>query len=308
MNDDQMSRRGMLQGAVAGGLSLTSLASVNGSAPTRPKKSQHKICAFTKPFQSLSFQELSDRMKEVGFDGIEGTIRKGGHIEPEEVPDKLPEMVEALKKNNLELTIMASSINQVTPLVEKQLQTASKLGIKRYRVQYYTYNLKKPLIPQLREAHKKARDLAQMNAELGITACYQNHAGAKYVGAPIWDLEILLNGIPPEHFGVAFDIRHATVEGGTTWETHFALIKKRIQIIYVKDFRWVDGNRKPVNVPLGSEGSRVDTRFFKLLAQSGYQGPISLHEEYLNHRDPKEVPKHLQAMKKDLKTLNSWIQ
>ena len=50
----------------------------------------NKICVFTKPFNSLSFDELADRIAELGFDGIEAPIRVGGHVEPDQVEDRLP--------------------------------------------------------------------------------------------------------------------------------------------------------------------------------------------------------------------------
>ena len=74
-------------------------------------RARNPFCVFTKPFQSLTYDELADLIAELGFDGIEGTIRPGGHITPEQVPDELPKMVEALRKRKLELTIMASGIN-----------------------------------------------------------------------------------------------------------------------------------------------------------------------------------------------------
>ena len=80
-------------------------------AETLGAKRRNPFCVFTKPFQSLSYDDLADLVAELGFDGIEGTIRPGGHITPEQVPDELPKMVEALRKRNLELTIMASGIN-----------------------------------------------------------------------------------------------------------------------------------------------------------------------------------------------------
>ena len=51
----------------------------------------------------------------------------------------------------------------------------------------------------------------------------------------------------------------------------------------------------------------VPKEFFKLLKTRNFQGPISLHEEYLDHRDPALVPKHWNAIKADLKTLQSLI-
>ena len=59
------------------------------------------------------------------------------------------------------------------------------------------------------------------------------------------------------------------------------------------------------NVPLG-EGN-VNPRFFRMLADSGFTGPISLHEEYLDHRPPELVPQHLAAIEHDFATLKAWL-
>ena len=47
----------------------------------------------------------------MGFDGIEGTVRPGGLITPQEkVDEDLPRLMEALRRESLEMTIMASGI------------------------------------------------------------------------------------------------------------------------------------------------------------------------------------------------------
>ena len=45
------------------------------AAEERTRADSTKICVFTKPFNSLSFDELADRIAELGFDGIEAPIR-----------------------------------------------------------------------------------------------------------------------------------------------------------------------------------------------------------------------------------------
>ena len=286
--------------AAASGVAATALSRVS-AADSAP----HSICVFTKPFQSLSFDELADRIAELGCDGIEAPIRDGGHIEPAQVPDELPKMVEALRKRDLEITVMTSSVNDPNdPLTERVLRTAAELGIRRYRMKYLKYDFDRPILKQLDEWRPRLRDLAAMNKEIGITAVYQNHAGRNYLGAPIWDLRRVLDGIAVNEIGVAYDIRHATVEGGMSWPVTFHMIRPHIETVYVKDFRWGDG--KPKNVPLG-EG-QISKDFFRMLAKSDFDGPISLHEEYLNHRDPKLVPEHLAAIRRDLATLRGLLR
>ena len=273
-------------------------------AEEKPVRHQ-PICVFTKPLQSLSYGEMADRIAELGFDGVEATIRDGGHIEPKDVEVELPKMVDALKKRGLEITVMTSSINDPNDtMTEVQLKVAASLGIKRYRMKYLKYDLNKPVIEQLNNWRPQLRDLAAMNKELGITAIYQNHAGRNYFGAPLWDLGYALSKIPNDQIGVAYDIRHATVEGGMSWPVTLNALMPFINTVYVKDFQWQ--NKKPKNVPLG-EGN-IDHSFFKILSKAGFNGPISLHEEYLDHRKPELVPQHLTAMKNDFATLKRLLK
>ena len=297
-----------------GGLSRRSfmtacLASVSGAlannTTAQDHSSRHELCVFTKPFNSLSFSELARHVAKLGFDGIEAPIRQGGHVEPDTVHEKLPELHEALRQHGLDITVMTSDINDPDdPSTEKTLRTAATLGIKRYRMKYFRYDSTQNIHKQLLNFRSKATALAEMNHQFGIQGLYQNHAGKDYCGAAIWDLETLLDGIEPSDMGVAYDIRHASVEGGTSWPTTWRMIEPRVQTVYVKDFQW-EASARPVNVPLGQ--GRVPASFFDLLKASNFKGPISLHEEYLDHRDPNLVDDHLKAIKKDFAVLQSWI-
>ncbi|APZ96939.1 Xylose isomerase-like TIM barrel [Fuerstiella marisgermanici] len=292
-------RRTFLAASAAAAFASSKLAADESSAAKA-----NQICVFTKPFNSLTFDELATQTANIGFNGIEAPIRPGGHIEPEAVPDKLPQLVAALEKQNQKLTVLTSNINDPSdPLSEAVLRTAAKLGIRYYRMQYFKYDESKSITKQIDEWRMKMKDLAALNKQLGITAVYQNHAGRNYFGAPIWDLHRGLDGIDPTQVGVAYDIRHATVEAGMSWPIGFHLIRPHIQVVYVKDFTW--GEARPTNVPLGD--GRVDSKFFRMLARTDFRGPVSLHEEYIDHRKPELVPEHWEAIRKDLKTLKSWL-
>ena len=192
-------------------LTTTALAAPLLAAETRGKKRRNPYCVFTKPLQMLSYDDLADLIAELGFDGIEGTIRPGGQITPEQVPDELPKMMAALKKRGLEMTIMASGINNADDKLNiQQLQVAAQLGIKRYRMGYHKYDLKKPVLNQMNELRPVLKNLVALNKELGLQAIYQNHSGSNYVGAPLWDLHELFKAHDPAHLAVGFDMSHAT--------------------------------------------------------------------------------------------------
>lgn len=290
-------RQFLRQAAVATGATAGLQHQWLNAAVSKP----HPICAFVKFLQELSHENLATTIKRLGFDGIEGTIRPGGQITPERVEEELPKLMEALKKQGLEMTIMASGINRADdPLSVKTLQIASKLGIKRYRMNYYRYELTKPISRQVADFRSMARDLAELNKELGMQAIYQNHAGAHYLGSTLWDLSYLMREIPVDQMAVGFDIRHAKVEGGMSWPVYWNMIQPHLGAVYVKDFLWKDN--KVVNVPLGK--GWVDNGFFTKDRLNAFEGPISLHVEYLDHAGLKA---NTDALDTDLATLRKWL-
>jgi sugar phosphate isomerase/epimerase len=292
------------------GTAATTLAFAPGFAPgllaeEKTKARRFEFCTFTKPLQHLSFAEMAKTIAAMGFDGIEGAVRPKGHVVPEKVDEDMPKLAEALKAEGLSLTVMTTSINEVSAeqQTEKILRAAAAAGVSRYRMGYYKYDLGKPIRAQLDEFRPKLKDLIALSRELGIKPIYQNHSGKDYFGGPIWDLAEVLSDHDPAEVGVAFDIGHATVEGAKAWPLNFALIRPYLDTVYVKEPSWND------NVlgwgPLG-EGA-VDKGFFKLLQESDFSGPVSLHVEYLGHDDPSQVPTVLAAIEKDFATLKGLL-
>jgi sugar phosphate isomerase/epimerase len=312
-----LTRRHFL-GAAAATASSAALAAVAEAQVSRRTESQgddaergnvspapNAICCFEKPLQWMDFEQLADTVAAAGYDGIEATVRDGGHVAPQRVEDDLPKMVAALKQRDLKIHVLASSINDANDaLSEKVLRTAARLGVPRYRLKYYKYDLRRPVLDQAKQFASRLRELATLNAAVGIQGVYQNHSGRDYFGAPVWDLALALQEIDPQHLGVAFDIRHATVEGGTCWPIHFNLVRPRIGIVYVKDYLWK--GRRAENVPLGQ--GQVDPQFFRLLKGSGYDGPISVHVEYHEAKEAAKDPEPVvKAIRDDLTTLRRWL-
>lgn len=295
------SRREFLKLSAAG-LATAPLA---GFAEEKKSAASYEFCTFTKPLQHLSYEEMAKKIAAIGFDGIEAPVRPGGHVLPEKVEDDLPKMVEALKANDLDLTILTSGINEVSDeqYTEAVLKTAAELGVKRYRMSYYRYDLDKPIRPQLDEFRPKLKDLIALSSELGIKPIYQNHSGKNYFGAPVWDLGEVFAEYDPSEVGVAFDIGHATVEGAKAWPLDFAMIEPYIDTVYIKEPQWKDNELSWG--PLG-EGV-VDKGFYNVLKKSTFDGPISLHVEYLGHKDPDIEPAVLKALEENFATLKSLL-
>ncbi len=262
---------------------------------------RNQICVFIKFVQSLSYDELADAVAAMGADGVEATVRKGGYIAPERAADELPKLVETLAERKLKVTMITTDVLRADDaMTEPVLRSAAKLGIPMYRMGNYKYDLDRPVLDQLDAVRPAVQELAALNGELGIQAVYQNHSGAEYVGATLWDIYDLIKDVPKEAIAIAFDIRHATIEAGLSWPTVYNAMRPRIATVYVKDFDWI--GRKAEHVPLGK--GRVDRRFFKSLRADKFSGPISLHVEYLGGKSAQE---NLDALKRDLRVLQGWL-
>ncbi|MCF6313178.1 MAG: sugar phosphate isomerase/epimerase [Verrucomicrobiales bacterium] len=302
-------RRRFLQSSLAASASLlpqlSQAADPKKKTPLAPMS--NPVCVFNKPLQHLSYEEQASLVAEMGFAGIEGTVRTGGHVEAKNVERDLPKQIAALQKHNIEMTLMTTKVNNIDdPLNRTVIKTAAKLGVKRFRMGAYRYDLKKPIPEQVESFRHTYRELIRYCADLDIQPLYQNHAGAKYFGATLWDLHLLMKGENKEQTGICFDIRHATAESGLSWPLLFQLTKPHFKFVYCKDFDWDKKTKRATNVPLGT--GMVDyPKFFSMLRKINYSDPISLHMEYKDHRDPKLLQESIAAVRQDHQTLLKFM-
>lgn len=297
-NGHPLSRRQLLRCGVAASavLALRSRGWSNDAGRANPE-----VCAFIKFVQGFRFDELAARIADAGFDGVEATVRAGGYIEPKDVEAQLPKLAASLAKHGLRITILCSDVVDVDQShASSVLRTASELGIDKYRLGYYAYDLNRPILEQLDEIKRKLVRLADLNRELRLQALLQNHNGSNFVGAPIWDFHRLIEDLPVAQMAMAFDICHASIEGGRSWPVQYKLMRSHLGAVYVKDFDWNGG--KVRQVPLGK--GRIDRDFFRMLRDDGFAGPYSLHVEYLDDRSADE---NMQALAADLETLRGWL-
>ena len=277
--------------------------------PAKDSSSKRKpiFLTFIKPLQSFSYDDLADKMAELGFNGIEATVRRGGHVLPERVEEDLPRLVEALKKRDLSVMVMATNINEVSKEqhTEKMLKTGAALGIPSYRMNYYKYDLSgKATIPEQLESFKAPlADLIAFGREVGIQALYQNHSGANYCGSSLWDLHHLLQDHPKKYFASAFDIGHSLVEGVRRWPLNLTLMLPHIEMLYIKGPAFQDNKLKwgPLE-----ESAHDAKKLFRMIRQGGYSGHYNLHVEY-HMKSDNMVSDSIAGMKADLATLKRWL-
>ncbi len=285
-----------------------------GAVPAR----NLKVAIFSKHLQFLQGAELARAAAEMGFDGIDITVRSGGHVEPARVAADLPPLVALIRQHSLEVPMVTTDIvDAATPHARDVLQTLAALGIRYYRWGGFKYTAAQPLAAQIAAFHQRSATLAALNAEYQVCAMYHTHSGVDLVGAPVWDIFQILNSLDPAAVGINYDIGHATVEGGLGgWIDSFRIAQPYIRGVAVKDFLWqkTATDFQPAWVPLGQGMVRFPA-FFELLAQSPFDGPLQLHFEYplfgadAGKRqltaDPNEV---FSAMRRDVRQLRLYLK
>lgn len=240
-----------------------------------------KISIFSKHLQWLNYAEMAQVAAQIGFDGVDITVRPEGHVLPERVAEDLPKAVNAVRKAGLNVYMITTAIKDADDLhTENILKTASSLGITHYRMGWFNYSAQKNVEDNLKDIETQLAKLALLNKKYSINGEYQNHSGA-YFGAPIWDLYTVLKRINSPWIGSQYDIFHSTIEGANSWPIGLKLLKPYIKSIDIKDFQWTKKEGKWIAevVPLG-EGMVDYKNYLSLLKLYGINVPISMHFEY----------------------------
>lgn len=301
-----ISRRAILAG---GALLLSRPASAKGKL---------KVSIFSKHLQFVQGEELAKAAAAIGFDGVDLTVRKGGHVEPAAVANDLPAVVGILRKNGLEVPMITTDIADAdTPYAEDILKAASALGIRYYRFGAFKWATDRPFAAQLEAMKPRLAKLAALNAKYQTCAMYHTHSGVGVVGASIWDLWYLMKDLDPKLVGMNYDVGHATIEGGMGgWIDSFKIAGNHVRGIAVKDFAWekdAKGAWKAQWKPIG-DGMVKMSQFFGMVAQTDFAGPLQIHYEYPlgganNGTRTLTLPKEqvLAAMKKDLDAVRGML-
>lgn len=303
----RLTRRGFLGAASAAIAIAGSSASASAAAPSGYSG---KLCFFSKALQTMDWKRLAETVKRMGFDGVDLTVRKGGHVAPERAAEDLPKAVAILREAGLDVPMITTALTSASdPTARPILTTAAKLSVSYFKAGYYYYEFK-DVRNELRKAGQEFRALADLAKQCGIQAGYHNHSD--YIGGPVWDFAPFIESLDPKWAGHYFDPCHATAEGGAGgWKSALHFVAPRLKMVAVKDFRWKKTAKgwEVAVCPLG-EGMVNVPEFAHILAGANFQGPISLHIEY----EPEEMaaserePKTISDTERDLAFLKSRLR
>ena len=133
------SRRRFLSG-VAGAGAMAGLPGL-GSTQGSPSARRLPIVYFSKHLQFLDWEHMAETAAELGFDGLDVTVREGGHVGPQRVREDLPKVAKIVRQAGLDIPmITAGIVDTNSPHAEAIISAASEAGIPRYRWGWFSWS------------------------------------------------------------------------------------------------------------------------------------------------------------------------
>ena len=289
-----MDRREFLTSLSAAALAgCTTAASRRGQAP----RAASEFHVFSKMFQSPVVEtpeKLCELMKGAGYDGIQWTVRKGGHVEPAEAAANLPRLVKVAESFGLkcrsictDITADAAGKPGLTPGAETVLKVAADCGVEMFRPAYYFYDAKTETFSQsLDRIRGGFAALARLAAKTGVKATYQNHSswGPSVFGGLVWDVYECIRDLDPADIGLEYDPMHAFFETNLSWSHGLELIAPWIASVDLKDFHYQSDPKNPKKMKkqmvAAGDGIVPWAEAKKLLDANGVRPLYVLHFEY----------------------------
>ena len=239
-------------------------APFGGLGETALPKGKPRFHVFSKMFQppvTESPEALCDLMAAAGADGIQWTVRKGGHATPENVATELPRLVKIAASRGLKCESICTGITcdgtvvgrdvpiaPSLPFDEYLLKVAADCGIRQFRAGYYFYDEKRETFAQSMERFRRSfAALARLGEKTGVKAAYQNHStwGPAIFGGVVWDIYECLRDLDPHWIGIEYDPMHAYFETYESWRRGFDLVAPWISSIDLKDFHYKMSAKNP---------------------------------------------------------------
>jgi L-ribulose-5-phosphate 3-epimerase len=255
-----------------------------------------KFVAFTKSFQDLTIKEVAVAFKKLGLDGLDLTVRDGGHIAPANVERELPDAVNVAHEQGLTIPLLTTGITDADAAAETLFMSAATVGIQRIKLGYYRYRPVGTLAKQIDEVKHRLARIVPLGRKYGVMPCVHIHSGA-YIPSHGTLLYELIKDFSPTEIGAYVDPLHMTLEGGGEgWRQGLDLLAPWIALVSVKNFAWQKGHRDKVGqqrwetktVPL-TEGVAPLPDFVAVLKKLGFEGTYSLHSEYKGNHSFKDL-------------------
>lgn len=271
--------------------------------PQTPNQRQApQVIVFSQNLSQIEYSELGDIVKQMGFDGVDLTVRPGGHVEPHLANVDQVRAFEVMEGSGLSVPVITTALT--TPADRTAVPVIALAGMSRvplFRTGYWPYGNTPNIMARLGEVQRDFAGLLNIGRQYHIAGIIHNEVGDN-VGSAIWDVQRIIEPLDPALAGFYFDPCNATAQGGAGgWEIALRLAMPRVKAVTMQDFIWEkqNGSWKMTKCPLG-EGMVDWAKFFQMLAQANYTGPVTVDAGYAAKDMPSALVRDLQFARKQI--------
>jgi sugar phosphate isomerase/epimerase len=247
-----------------------------------------RFVLFSDNLADLSIPQACAAAKEAGFEGLDLTLRPGGHVLPADAETGLAEARRIADRAGITIPMVSTAITDVeSPHAEAIFAASAHYGARHLKLGYWAYHPFGTLDAQMAEARAKLGRLARLGRKYHVLPCVHCHSGRFLAaGGPL--LYLILRDFDPAEVGAYVDPMHMTIEGGVAgWEMGLDLVAPWLALVGVKNFRWLPAGRDENGqqrfrweyCPL-ADGQAPLPEFFALIERLKYDGIVSFHSEY----------------------------
>lgn len=232
---------------------------------------------FTKPWKDIPVVELGRLVRNLGFDAIEFPVRPGYQVEPENVQQKLPELVRELADLGLKVASIAGPTDEAT------FAACAAAGVPIIRVMYLVGA--DGYMASEKHAREDLDRVVPLCERYGVKVGVQNHCGF-FVAPNSMGIRHLIEDYDPRFIGAIWDAAHNALNGEEP-EMGLDIVWSHLCMVNLKNAYWRRTNGpeaenaewKPYWTT-GRQGLASWPRVVAYLNKRSYQGVVCLTAEY----------------------------
>jgi sugar phosphate isomerase/epimerase len=187
---------------------------------------QISFSVFTKPWHG-PLEELADRVKALGFDGIELPVRPSYPVTPENVEVELPKAAELFRQRGLTIASVAGPTDEAT------FAACAQAGIPIVRICVAVGD--EGYLASEAALQREFEGLVPLLDRYGVTLGVQNHSGRSVCNAQ--GLRVLLRPFEREHVAAVWDAAHNALNGEEP-ELALDLVWDHLCMVNLKNAYW----------------------------------------------------------------------